>query len=301
MTLKKVALLLCFTTSTRLTLIAQQLAPTSGDVVVRLVDPVDFASARPLQSIRSTIVSSTNPAVPVGNLAILQVQNRDGSYTLKLLRIAAQPVAYRTMSQAGISTDGSPASGQQASLSNGTMLRFTLTQQDGSPGPPIQQAAAPVTKPAARTTPIMTGTPSSVASNGTSKDRAHFEIEGVMLGQTLNDTLAAEKAYSPKQARQQGFTTVSFKTKDLSFVVMFSKAGILNRMDVLTIAETKGNNSLSDLTKAATTSAMYKKAMQVYGKPNDVSAGDEARWESSNGSAVYVLDGDSVEVLAAGN
>ena len=292
MTLKKVALVLCLALGASITLVAQQLAPTSGDVVVKLVDSVDFASARPLQAVRSILLSSTNPPVPVGNLAVLQVQNRDGSYTLKLLRIAATPQAFKTMSQPGVSADGSPASGQSTSLVSGAILRFTLTQQNGSPGAPI---AAPVTT----TTQPAISKPPSVSSAGTSKDRAHFEIEGVRLGQTLVELLAATKGYSPKQTKQQGTTSVSFKTPDLEFIVLFSKAGILNRMDIYAVAKTKGTNALADLGKAAVTSAMYKKAMQVYGLPDDASAGDEARWKGAgNSSAGYFLDGDTVEVLA---
>ena len=144
MTLLKSATHLCLLISGSVALQAQNAAPTSGDVTVRLSEPIDFATARPLQAVRSTVINSSNPAIQTGSLAVLQLQNRDGSFTLKLLRIAAKGVPpLKTMSQPGISVSGGPASGQHASLPDGAVVRFTLTQQDGSPGATVQHTPGP--------------------------------------------------------------------------------------------------------------------------------------------------------------
>lgn len=293
MTLLKVATHLCLLITGAVALQAQNAAPTSGDVTVRLSEPIDFAAARPLQAVRSIVVNSSNPAIPTGSLAVLQLQNRDGSFTLKLLRISAGGMPLKTMSQPGVSVSGGPASGQHASLPDGAVVRFTLTQQDGTPGTTVLHASTP-TPPAASA--VAATSPSKA---GTTKDRAHFEIEGVKLGQSVAEVLAAEKAYSPKVSKQQGLTSISFKTADLNFVIGFSNTGAVNRMDIYSITKTKGDNALSDLKKAAVTSPMYKKAVQVFGAPDDTSAGDEATWKNADGStAGYSLDGDTVEVLA---
>ena len=119
------------------------------------------------------------------------------------------------------------------------------------------------------------------------------------LGQSVAEVLAVEKPYSPKVSKQQGLISISFTTADLDFVVGFSNTGAVNRIDIYSITKTKGGNALSDLKKAAVNSLMYKKAVQVFGAPEDTSAGDEATWKNANGStAGYSLDGDTVEVLA---
>jgi hypothetical protein len=292
MTPKKLGALLLIAISSPFSLLAQQAAPTSGDVVVRLAQPVDFATARPIQMVRATVVSSTNPAVSAGGPAILQVVTRDGSYTLKLVRLINGSQPLTTMSQAGVSTDGTPASGKQTSLPVGATLSFTLTQQDGTPGRPVQQAAVAAPKAmsaAAAAQPVG-------SASGNSADRSHFEIEGVMLGQTLAELLDVAKPFTPKQAAQNGSKTVSFKTKDLEFMVFFSAKGILNRMSIVSKTKATGT-ALSTLQTAMASSPTFKKAQQAYGKPDQIS-GDNPIWNGAGGStATYQLEEDEIEIL----
>ena len=295
MILRKVTLLVSLLIAATLSLRSQQPSPTSGDVTVRLSEPIDFATARPLQAVRSVVVSSSNPAIPAGSLAVLQLQNRDGSYTLKLMRIAAGGPPLKTMSEPGVLINGSPASGPHASLANGAMLRFTLTQQDGSPGAPVQQAALAASQPAQ----VLGGTSTASLGGGTTKDRANFEIEGVKLGMSLPELRAVAKAYPPKVSAQGGETAVTFKTTDLEFSCVFSKGGVLRLMEVYSLRKTVGANALSSLQSAAKNSKMYQKAVDVYGPPDDASASDAATWKGANGStAAYSLDGDALEVSA---
>ena len=184
MNLKKLFSLLSLALACTLPLPAQQPAPTSGDVTVRLAGPIDFATARPLQVVTGSVTSSTNPAIPPGSGAVLQLQNRDpSSFTLKLLRIVVprQP-PFKTMSQAGVAVNGPPASGPHASLAAGALVKFTLTQADGTPGTPIQPTPAP------RSTAQSGGASGGSAVSATLKHQ--MEFEGVALGMTLPEVQA---------------------------------------------------------------------------------------------------------------
>ena len=70
-------------------------------------------------------------------------------------------------------------------------------------------------------------------------------------------------------------------------------------MDILSLTKVKGDNDLSDLPHAAAHSRMYKRAVEAYGKPDDISAGDSASWNSPSGTvATYYLQDDTVEIVA---
>ena len=257
MNLKTVAVLLGVALG-GLASVAQQPNPTSGDVTVRLAEPIDFATARPLQAVRSQVVSSTNPAIPAGSLAVLQVQNRDGSYTLKLLRINAAGQIYKTMSQPGTAVGGPPASGAHASLANGAIVKFTLTQQDGSPGAPAPQVAtarmaAPVAAPAPKIT------------------KPAFVLEGIgifMTKQQVEDGAKAHGATGGLHPNDVGYLEI--KTADLWFTsVQFDEVGLVKSYTVV------GLNP-KHLKVGNFTGPLYNVAVSAFGQP--VRDGTNSKW-----------------------
>lgn len=132
---------------------------------------------------------------------------------------------------------------------------------------------------------VLAGHP-TVASAAASPDRDHFEIEGVKLGMTLPQLLAATKQYgAPKITRHDDGNTFSVKTADLRFDVSFSKAGALNRMDIYSRVPANGS------------STMLKRATEAWGKPTE--DGDALSWTSRSGTvASYYDQGDTVEIVA---
>lgn len=268
---KKAATFLTFAIALISFLHAQQPAPTSGDVTVRLAEPIDFATARPLQAVRANVVSSTNPMVPAGSFAVLQLQNRDGSYALKLLRLNTGGQIFKTMSEAGVSVSGGPASGQHASLPNGVILRFTLTQQDGSPGTPSAQPESAATTP----TPNQSG-----------PSKPEYVLEGIGLGMTRQQVEEAGKAHGAVTGlRDTGFGYQTIKTSDLSFdSIQFNKSGRVWSYTVKAL-------NPKHLKAGDTSGPLYDMAVGAFGQPTLGSG--SAKWgieKVGNGSALYSYD-----------
>ena len=255
---KKLVILLALPVSCAVSLYAQE-TPTSGIVTVQLSEPIDFATARPLQAVRSTVVSSTNPAIPPGSFAVLQLQNRDGSYALKLLRIKTASAIFKTMSAAGTSVGGSPASGPHASLANGATVKFTLTQEDGSPGAPVQQAAAATSAP-------------SVAAPARKMHKPAFVLEGIgiyMTKQQVEDGAKAHGATGGLHANSVGYLEI--KTADLWFTsVQFDESGLVKSytVDGLNPKHVRVGNFSGPL---------YDMAVSAFGQP--VHDGGNSKWD----------------------
>ena len=145
-------LLLCPVTGSS----AQTASPSSGDVVVRMVQGLDSSTMRPGQVAMARVVRSTNDGVTSSAPASVQlIPDPSGSgYTVQLAGLVLNGHMIRTASS-GVSLDGVlgrvlnfgrkpgvpqlAASGTRVFLPQDTQLRFSLTQ------PPVQTSAvAPV-------------------------------------------------------------------------------------------------------------------------------------------------------------
>jgi hypothetical protein len=254
---------------------AQQPAPTSGDITVKLAEPLNFATAIPLQNVRSVVTDTTNPAIPTGSLAVLQLQTLDGSYTLKMMGLNVGGRIVTTTSKAGVSMGGSPASGKNASLANGAVLKFTLTDAAGNPGQPVGRAAAQPTAPA----------PAAVASK--SSVQPEFVLEGIGLGMTKAQVLEAGKAHGSVRgltpAPAGGY--LQMKTSDLLFKsVQFNDAGLVSSYTVEAL-------NPKHLKVGPQAGPLYDMAVASFGQPK--LDGSEAKWgseEKGMANALYEYD-----------
>jgi hypothetical protein len=251
MRLKKLASLLFLALSCGIGINAQQPAPMLGDITVKLIEPLNFATAIPLQNVRSVVTDTSNPAIPPGSLAVLQLQTLDGSYTLKMMGLNVGGRIVRTTSKAGVSMNGSPASGKQASLATGAILKFTLTDAAGNPGQPVARATpAPVVAPPASTPP---------ASTASASGSYPFTIEGIGLRMPLAQLRAATStAGSVKGLVKQGPTTYNLTTRDLSFQIEFTVDGHVRQYNV-------SDRNPNHLKETGFSGPLYEKLVKAFG------------------------------------
>ena len=278
MRLKKPASLLFLALVSAFGLNAQQPAPTSGDITVKLAEPLNFATAIPLQNVRSIVTDTTNPAIPPGSLAILQLQNRDGSYVLKLVGVNAGGRIIRPTSQAGVAVGGPPASGPKASLANGAILKFTLTDAAGNAGQPVARAAAPsapIAAPAASVSPAP-----STSSSGSYP----FTIEGIGLRMSLAQVRAsATAAESVKGLAKQGPTTYNLVTRDLSFQIEVTADGHVRQYNV-------SDRNPNHLKETGSSGPLYEKLVKAFGPQSTWK--DSVVYDLGEGSGAYAIVSD---------
>lgn len=111
---------------------AQAQAPSSGEVIVRLIQPIDSATMHPGQSAPATISSSTNPAIAKNASAAVELVSdpASGGFAVRLTGIGVNGQMVRTSSS-------------QGTLPN-TFLNRGVSLQKKAVDPPIAPAGSRV-------------------------------------------------------------------------------------------------------------------------------------------------------------
>jgi len=133
---------------------SQTVAPVDGEVTVRFTQGLDSASERPGQASQAVVVRSTNPAVPRGAVATVQLQQDPGGMlTIHLVQLGNSAVASSAVALTGFSKalsfarqPGAPpnsVSGARVFVPQNTEVRFTLAVPAKAPAPVTVAPASP--------------------------------------------------------------------------------------------------------------------------------------------------------------
>ena len=248
------------------------LAQTSLDkaVVLKVTRPLDASQAtRPNQLYITQVVSSQDPNLPEGSMLGVQISG-GGIHAVN----ARTPNGMAHFTSPAATSSAGTASGSAISVPAGEFICFNVP---GKCGATANAAAAPSPAPMKSA-----ASPMTAASASTTDGQYPFTLEGIGLRMPLDQVRAAAKAAgSVKGLKQQGPTTYNVDTKDLSFQIELTAAGLVRQYNV-------SDASAKHAPETGTSGPLYDKLVKAFGPKSSWPSG-AVNYDAGSGSAYAIV------------